>query len=61
MSETTGHGAVELLPALAAKVVEVTAFPEELRADCDAIRKKYETPRSALMPILWLFQAKACS
>jgi len=58
MSDTSGHGAAELIPALAAKVVEVTVFPEELRAECDAIRKQYETPRSALMPILWRFQGE---
>jgi NADH-quinone oxidoreductase E subunit len=52
------HGAADVIPALAVKVVEFTAFPEELRLECDAIREKYETPRSALLPILWLFQGK---
>ena len=61
MSDTAGHGTAELIPALAAKQVEITAFPEALRPACDAIRKQYETPRSALMPILWLFQGVATS
>lgn len=48
----------ELPAALAAKAVEITAFPEELRGECDGIRGRYETPRSALMPILWAFQRR---
>lgn len=55
MSETTPPAA-DLPAALAAKEVEITTFPEELRAECDAIRGRYETPRAALMPILWAFQ-----
>ncbi|RMF87819.1 MAG: NAD(P)H-dependent oxidoreductase subunit E [Nitrospirae bacterium] len=50
---TPGEG---LPAALAAKEVEITAFPEALRPDCDAIRARYETPRAALMPVLWRFQ-----
>ena len=55
MSDVTPPAA-DLPAALAAKEVEITAFPEELRAECDAIRGRYETPRAALMPILWAFQ-----
>jgi len=52
------HANVELPAALAAKEVEITTFPEELKAECDAIRGRYETPRAALMPILWAFQRR---
>ncbi len=52
---TTGE---TLSAALAAKEVEVTCFPEELREECDALRARYETPRAALMPLLWAFQRR---
>jgi len=57
MSEATPPAA-DLPAALAAKEVEITAFPEELREECDAIRARYETARAALMPILWAFQRR---
>ncbi len=58
MSETTTPAGGELPAALAAKEVEITTFPEELREECDAIRARYETARAALMPILWAFQRR---